>query len=165
MDFKSYYINQAGNGLPYFVGSQYQKGYGLGGVFRNIFRWIMPIVRDHAIPVAKSVGKELLRTATNVAQDTLNGEDFKQSTKKRLRESFKNMSEKIHQGEGLVLKTGLNIKNTKRKSKSIKKKFKKVKKRKQLRSFEFDCTLFYQHLTKYSLVRKSFECSLLFLCR
>ena len=132
MDFKSYYINQAGNGLPYFVGSQYQKGYGLGGVFRNIFRWIMPIVRDHAIPVAKSVGKELLRTATNVAQDTLNGEDFKQSTKKRLRESFilKICLKKYIKVKVKVLKTGLNIKNTKRKSKSIKKKFKKVKKRK-----------------------------------
>ena len=125
MDFKSYYLNQAGNGLPYFVGSPYQKGYGLGGIFRNIFKWIMPIVREHALPVAKSVGKELLRTATNVAQDTLNGEEFGQSTKKRLKESFKNISSKMHQGEGLKLKPGLSIKRVKSVSKN-----KKIKKRK-----------------------------------
>ena len=125
MDFKSYYLNQAGNGLPYFVGSPYQKGYGLGGVFRNIFKWIMPIMRDHALPVAKSVGKELLRTATNVAQDTLNGEEFGQSSKKRLKESFKNISDRIHKGEGLKLIPGLSIKRVK----SVSKK-KKVKKRK-----------------------------------
>lgn len=127
MDFKSYYLNQAGNGLPYFVGSPYQKGYGLGGIFRNIFKWIMPIVREHALPVAKTVGKELLRTATNVAQDTLDGEEIGQSTKKRLKESFKNISDKIHQGQGLKLKPGLTIKS--RKQKSLLQKKKKVKKR------------------------------------
>ena len=116
---------RAGNGLPYFVGIPYQKGYGLGGIFRNIFKWIMPIVREHALPVAKSVGKELLRTATNVAQDTLNGEEFGQSTKRRLKESFKNISSKMHQGEGLKLKPGLSIKRVKSVSKN-----KKIKKRK-----------------------------------
>ena len=128
MDFKSYYINQAGNGLPYFSGSPYQRGYGLGGVFRNIFKWIMPIVGQHALPVAKSVGKELLRTATNIAQDTLDGEEIGTSTKKRLRESIKNISEKIHQGQGLKLKPGLSIKPSKRKS--VLYKNKKAKKRK-----------------------------------
>lgn len=127
MDFKSYYLNQAGNGLPYFVGSPYQKGYGLGGIFRNIFKWIMPIVREHALPVAKTVGKELLRTATNVAQDSLNGEEIAQSTKKRLKETLKNISTKIHEGEGFKLKPGLTIKPKKRKS--VLKQKKKVKKR------------------------------------
>ena len=127
MDFKSYYLNQAGNGLPFFAGSPYQRGYGLGGIFRNIFKWIMPIVKEHALPAAKSVGKELLRTATNVAQDTLNGEEFGQSTKKRLKESFKNISNKLHEGQGLKLKPGLSIKGKKRKSQLSRKK--KVKKR------------------------------------
>jgi hypothetical protein len=122
MDFKNYYLQQAGNGLPYYQGSPYQRGYGLGGVFRNIFKWIMPIVKEHALPVAKSVGKELLRTATNVAQDTLSGEDLKHSAKKRLKESFKNISENLHQGEGLILKPGLTINSKKRKSVSKKRK-------------------------------------------
>lgn len=128
MDFKSYYLNQAGNGLPYFQGSPYQRGYGLGGIFRNIFKWVMPIVREHAFPIAKSVGKELFRTATNVAQDTLNGNDPKESVKHRLKESIRNISEKIHQGEGFILKPGLNI-NRRKKRKSFTKKSKKAKKR------------------------------------
>ncbi|CAF1035635.1 unnamed protein product [Brachionus calyciflorus] len=69
----------------------------------------MPIVREHAFPIAKSVGKLLFRTATNVAQDTLNGNDPKESVKHRLKESIRNISEKIHQGEGFILKPGLNI--------------------------------------------------------
>lgn len=129
MDFKSYYLNQAGNGLPYFTGSPYQKGYGLGGIFRNIFKWIMPLVREHALPIAKTVGKEILRGATNVAQDTLNGETMSRSTKKRMKETFRNISENIHEGEGLILKPGLSINMSKRKSVSLKRK-KKSKNRK-----------------------------------
>lgn len=67
MDFKKYYLNQADNGLPYFQGSPNQKGYGLGDIFRNTFKWIMSIVRDHAYPMVKTVGKEFLRSATNLA--------------------------------------------------------------------------------------------------
>lgn len=120
MDFKTYYLNQAGNGLPFYQGSPYQRGYGLGGVFRNIFKWIMPIVKEHALPVAKSVGKEFLKAATNVAKDSLDGEEIGQSTKKRFKESLENIS-KLHQGEGFVLKPGLSINSRKKKRKSKKK--------------------------------------------
>jgi len=30
--YEDYYVNQAGNGMPFFAGVQHQKGYGLGGV-------------------------------------------------------------------------------------------------------------------------------------
>ena len=83
----------------------------------------MPIVKEHALPVAKTVGKEFLRTATKVAKDTLNGEDIGQSTKKRFKETIENFS-KLHQGEGLILKPGLSI-NTRRKKKNSNRKKKK----------------------------------------
>ena len=60
MDYKNYYLIQAGGGPPYFQGKQNQKGYGLGGIFRNIFRWIMPIIKENAIPVAKNLGKQFV---------------------------------------------------------------------------------------------------------
>ncbi|CAF1037516.1 unnamed protein product [Brachionus calyciflorus] len=78
---KEYYLKQAG--LPYFQGSLYQKGYGLGGIFRRIFKYIMPIVRKNAIPAVKTVGKELLKSAANVVNDSLSGEDLKSSLKKK----------------------------------------------------------------------------------
>lgn len=126
MNFKEYYIKQAGGGLPYFQGSPYQRGYGLGGIFRNIFKWIMPIVKEHAIPVAKNVGKELLRTATNIAKDTLDGEDMGVSAKRRFKETINNISSQIHQGDGLVLKPGLGIN---RRKKSTKKQNRKKKRK------------------------------------
>ena len=36
MDFKTYYLNQAGNGLPNFQGSPYQRGYGFLERFLDI---------------------------------------------------------------------------------------------------------------------------------
>ena len=126
MDFKEYYLNQAGSGLPYFQGTLYQKGYGLGGVFRRIFKYIMPIVREHALPAVKSVGKEFLKSAANVVNDSLGGEQ-KSSAKKRLSESMKNISERynLHEGEGLSLRPNISINSRKRKSKSKNKKIKK----------------------------------------
>ncbi|CAF0802710.1 unnamed protein product [Brachionus calyciflorus] len=116
----NYYIKKEYN-RRYDQSSPYQRGYGLGGIFRNIFRWVMPLVREHAFPIAKSVGKELFRTASNVAQDALNGNDPKESVIQRLKESIKNISDKFHQGEGLILKPGLSINRRKRKSVSKKK--------------------------------------------
>lgn len=126
MDFKSYYLNQAGNGLPYFQGSPYQRGYGLGGIFRKIFSWIMPIVREHAMPVAKSVGKEILKSATDVVQDTIQGNNLLDSAKNRFGESVKSIKSQLglQDGEGLYLKPGLTI-NKKRRLKQNKNKKKK----------------------------------------
>lgn len=127
MDFKDYYLKQAGSGLPYFQGSLYQKGYGLGGIFRRIFKYIMPIVRENALPAVKTVGRELLKSAANVVNDSLSGENLKTSAKKRLSESIKNISDKFnpHEGEGLALRPNMSINIRKRKSKTKKKKFKK----------------------------------------
>ncbi|CAF0995969.1 unnamed protein product [Brachionus calyciflorus] len=100
---------QIGSGLPYFQGSLYQKGYGLGGIFRRIFKYIMPIVRENAIPAVKTVGKELLKSAANVVNDSLSGHDLKSSAKRRLSESIKNISDRInpHEGEGLALRPNI----------------------------------------------------------
>ena len=128
MDFKAYYLNQALNGLPSFQGSPYQRRYGLGGIYLKIFRYI---VKEHALPVAKNLGKDLLKTATNVANDAINGEDVGESAKKRFRETLKNYSDKIgfHEGQGLKLKPGLTINSHKKNKKSFNKQKKKIKKR------------------------------------
>ncbi|CAF0861277.1 unnamed protein product [Brachionus calyciflorus] len=89
MDFKDYYLKLAGSGLPYFQGSFYQKGYGLGGIFRRIFKYIMPIVRENALPALKKFGKELLKSAAYLVNDSLSGDDLK-SKKMKL---FKNSNE------------------------------------------------------------------------
>ena len=87
MDWNTYYIEQAGGSLDYnyYRGNVYQKGFGLGGTFRRFFKWVVPLIKTHAMPKIESglkvVGRELLNSATNVATDVLNGKDFKDSAK------------------------------------------------------------------------------------
>jgi len=52
-----------------------QHGYGLGSILKGIYRW--------AVPHLKSVGHQAVKEGLGVAQDTLNGETFSDSLKKR----------------------------------------------------------------------------------
>ena len=88
MDFDSYYVTQAKNNLPVFRGATYQRGYGFGNVFRRFFRWVVPILKENAMPVIKNLGKETLKGAINVATDALDGQDIKSSAKSNLKKSL-----------------------------------------------------------------------------
>ena len=58
MNFKKYYSNQARNeNIPGFRGSNYQKSFGFGDVFKKFFSWIIPIVKKNASPVIKTCTK------------------------------------------------------------------------------------------------------------
>ena len=89
MDYESYYKNQIEN--PVFKGAIYQRGHGFGDVFKKFFRWIVPIVKQHAGPIASSVGKEALKSAINIANDSLDGKSFTTSSKDRFKESLNNL--------------------------------------------------------------------------
>ncbi|CAH3181869.1 unnamed protein product [Porites lobata] len=57
--YEQYYVNQAkqkGGNLPAFHGARFQNGYGLGSIFRGLFRWAMP----HLQQGAKVIGKKAL---------------------------------------------------------------------------------------------------------
>ncbi|GFX60082.1 uncharacterized protein F54H12.2 [Trichonephila clavipes] len=74
--FEDYYISQTGNGLPYYAGQSFQKGYGIGGWFKRLFRTALPFLKSGA----KSVGKEVLKTSTQIANDMLEGQSFPDSS-------------------------------------------------------------------------------------
>ena len=80
--YEEYYLNQAkqkGGNLPAFHGARFQRGYGLGSIFKGLFRWAMP----HLQQGAKMLGKRALQTGVDIAQDVLAGENVKTATKKR----------------------------------------------------------------------------------
>lgn len=114
MDFNKYYLEQAdGSNYPVFRGSYYQKGYGIGNAFRRFISWAIPLLKKHALPLAKSVGKEIIHNVTSIATDALDGKDIKESAKQKFTTSL----EKLNQsGQGI-------------KRKIIKKKHKKLKKK------------------------------------
>ena len=127
MDYKKYYLEQAGSGYPVFLGARIQKGYGLGNLFKSFYRWIQPIIKTQIYPriqeTSKVIGHEALRTAANIAKDTLEGKNFRESLKERGREGVDNF---VNQIEKKSL-SGSGIK--KRKTKHFKHKFKKRNKK------------------------------------
>jgi hypothetical protein len=127
MNYKEYYENQCGSGLPVFHGAKYQRGYGLGNVFRSFFRWIAPVFKTHALPLlkegAQTIGTEAVRTIANVANDTLEGDKFSQSLRNRSKEAINSLASKIES----KLQTGEGYK------KKLKKKKKHFAKRKPKR--------------------------------
>ena len=98
MDFDSYYKKQALDKLPSYQGASCQRGYGFGDVFKRFFKWIVPVLKKNAVPIAKKVGKSALKTAVNIASDGLEGQDLKTSAKNRIKESIINFTNQSGKG-------------------------------------------------------------------
>ncbi|GFX97562.1 uncharacterized protein F54H12.2 [Trichonephila clavipes] len=81
--YENFFIDQAGNGLSYYQSQSFQKGYGIGGWFKRLFRSALPFLSRGA----KSVGKEVLRTGAQIANDLLEGRNLQESAKERAKET------------------------------------------------------------------------------
>lgn len=136
MNYKDYYLKQAGGEIDYDVykgrsfqkgfgleylgrsfqkgyGLEYrsrslQKGYGLGGMFKRFFRWIVPLVKKHAVPVlekgASAVSDEVFSSASNLAQDLIKGKNLKTAASERFNETvekLKTQAESTLEGRGI----------------------------------------------------------------
>jgi hypothetical protein len=118
MDYKTYYLNQAGGHYTSYVGARRQRGHGLGGIFKKLFRYVMPFIQSHAVPMIKqgvsALGAEAIKTAGNVATDMIKGSDFKNSLRTHSTEAVENLSKRAQSN----LQTGSGHKN-KNKRKSV----------------------------------------------
>ena len=85
--YEQYYVDQAkqkGGNLPAFHGARFERGYGLGSIFKGLFRWAMPQLRQGA----KVIGKNALQTGVNVAQDVLDGDNIKKAVSKQAKQAL-----------------------------------------------------------------------------
>lgn len=98
MDFEKYYQLQSKNNFPVYAGNRSMRGYGFGSVFKRFFKWIMPIVKENALPVVKNIGKEALKSAVNIANDTIDGKTLKESAKSNMKKSLNKISEQYGNG-------------------------------------------------------------------
>ncbi|GIY69569.1 uncharacterized protein CDAR_82081 [Caerostris darwini] len=89
-NFEEHYTNQSGSGIPHYEGISLQRGYGLGGVFRRLFRAALPFF----VRGGKVVGKEALVTGTKVINDVLSGKDLETAAKSRSKEAGKSLARK-----------------------------------------------------------------------
>jgi hypothetical protein len=58
---------QRGGNITGYRGARFQKGYGIGGIFKSLARYAFPLFKQGA----KVVGKRALQAATEVGQDVL----------------------------------------------------------------------------------------------
>jgi hypothetical protein len=95
------------NSSNLFRGSPYQRGYGLGSVFRRFFNWATPLARTHLMPIISHVGKAAINTVADIAKDTTSGRNFRDSARDRINatvDSLKQETEKKLRGEGIKRK-------------------------------------------------------------
>ena len=92
-----------GRGIPYFAGPAYQRGHGIGSLFRGLFRFAMPLLKQGA----KAVGRQALQTGIEVAGDMLENRPIKESLRTRVREAGSSLRTKaenkvneFHSGSG-----------------------------------------------------------------
>jgi len=96
---------------PYFKGSLYQRGYGLGNQFRKFFNWIVPLFKRHAVPTIekglKKLGEESINSMSNIAKDVISGKDLKTSAQENINKSLSNIKQSVEdtlEGKGIKRK-------------------------------------------------------------
>ncbi|GFW35148.1 uncharacterized protein F54H12.2 [Trichonephila clavipes] len=70
------------------IGQSFQKGYGIGGWFKRLFRTALPFLTRGA----KSVGKEVLKTGTQIVNDLLEGQNLEDAAKHRAKETGRKLA-------------------------------------------------------------------------
>jgi hypothetical protein len=66
-----------GGNITGYRGARFQRGYGIGGIFKSLARYAIPLFKQSA----KVVGKRALQAATEVGQDVLRGKNVRESVK------------------------------------------------------------------------------------
>lgn len=87
----NYYKRQSGGEMPVFVGRRYQRGHGLGSILSGLFRKVVPFITDNA----RSIGKNLLRTGVDIAQDVIHGQKFGEAARRHIPTAMKRTAQNI----------------------------------------------------------------------
>ncbi len=81
---------QLGGSPIVFRGYPYQRGSGLGSIFKGLLRMVLPLAKQ----AGKAIGKEALVTGANVARDVAEGQDIVESLKLQGRRGGKRLVKK-----------------------------------------------------------------------
>ena len=98
---KNHFLRQQrGGNIAGFRGARMQRGYGIGGIFKSLARYAIPLFKQGV----KVVGKRALKAAAEVRQDVLQGKNVKESFKLRGKQAVsdvaENASKKVMTGKG-----------------------------------------------------------------
>lgn len=70
-----------GGGMEAFSGIPYQRGTGIGSIFKSLIRFILPFAKK----MAPSVASEVMAMGGDIARNISAGKDWKKPAKKRVR--------------------------------------------------------------------------------
>ena len=79
-----------GNSYTPFVGLPYQRGAGIGSIFRSLLRFLIPIGRE----AGAAIGRQGLESGVRVLNGVLEGRDLRQSLEHEGRAGLKNLLDK-----------------------------------------------------------------------
>ncbi len=72
-EFWRKYFAQSGKGaISVFQGQRYQRGSGIGSIFKGLLRFILPIAKS----AGQTLGKQALKTGARIATDVAEGRNF-----------------------------------------------------------------------------------------
>ena len=94
--YHNHYLHQAGRGYPVYVGTRYQRGHGLGSIFRSLFKSTVPFLKRGA----KTLGREALKTGLNLASDVMEEQNVTQAAKSILKSTGQSLLQKAIIGVG-----------------------------------------------------------------
>ena len=109
--FELLYDSQSGCGYDSTPLSNYitvdtslQKGTGVGGFLKGIYRSALPILKKGGRAIGKAAGKEAIRAGINILDDvTNNKKSFKESIRNNARESGNNLKRKAEENLDRVI--------------------------------------------------------------
>lgn len=104
-------------GYAIFRGMPYQRGNGLGSIFRRLFRYLLPIGKE----IGSAIGRQGLETGSKVLSNVLEGKDLKQSLIDEGKVGLKSLLDKASSGLERQQQTGQGVFDFKKYGKNGKK--------------------------------------------
>jgi hypothetical protein len=89
--YHDYYLRQAGRRYIVYVEIRYQRGHGLGSIFGGLFKAAIPLLKKGN----KTLGREVLKTGLNIAEDVAAGNNLKPVAKSRLKSTRQHLLNKV----------------------------------------------------------------------
>ena len=78
-------------GIPIFRAEPLQRGYGLGGLFRGLYRRVKPALKKGLA----TIGKRALKAGADILEDVVvNKTPLKQAVKRQAKSEFENIKER-----------------------------------------------------------------------
>jgi len=91
--WQNFFLSQQhGDGISGFEGVPFQRGSGIGSIFRGLLRLILPVAKSAGKTAIKAIGRQALSTGSELAGDVLRGEEIKKSMNKRGRRAVKRLA-------------------------------------------------------------------------